>query len=551
MRLFLYYGFCSVKNQLRKLFKTWVLISFLCFFCFSLLFGIISGVLAGGSDNPPDDEITETPSDDDVTESPSEDGGGLIDKVQREDIIKYADVGVSALALVIFLYSVLGADKQGAQIFLVADCNLLFSAPMKPQSVLLFKLMTKIFLSVASVFYLLIQIPVLLSKGIKIYEITLGYIVIIALFIAGKLLNVLIFTLTNTYTRYKKFIRPTALSILGVIVLSFGYFYLKSDNLLYSLERVLTPKWTRFIPVFGWVKASVVYLVEGKIIVSLIFLLLLLFAMIISCVLIWRIKADFYEDALSNSQQLQDALDAAQNGTIAVREKARSEKILRNKFERGSGADVFLFKSLYNRKRFAVLGLFSKTNIFYMICAVAAACYVRFVLDVRVYTGIGIALCIIAFLRSLANPITADVTKDYFITIPATAHSKVFWSLLAGSIDCVLDTLLPVLTVALIIGTNPLPLLSFWLVAVGIDFYASNCMMFIELSLPVSLSKQIKNTILMFFIYFGLSPVAIVVLLGFNLNMMVLFNIIAAFAAVGIGGILFAFSPLFLDRGRK
>ena len=40
MKLFFYYAFCSVKNQLRKLFKTWVAI----FFAVCLLFGVVIGL---------------------------------------------------------------------------------------------------------------------------------------------------------------------------------------------------------------------------------------------------------------------------------------------------------------------------------------------------------------------------------------------------------------------------------------------------------------------------------------------------------------------------
>ena len=46
MKLFFYYAFCSVKNQLRKLFKTWVAI----FFAVCLLFGVLIGLGAAALD---------------------------------------------------------------------------------------------------------------------------------------------------------------------------------------------------------------------------------------------------------------------------------------------------------------------------------------------------------------------------------------------------------------------------------------------------------------------------------------------------------------------
>ena len=61
MKLFFYYAFCSVKNQLRKLFKTWVAV----FFAVCLLFGVLIGLGAAALDElaseemPPEEEEEE------------------------------------------------------------------------------------------------------------------------------------------------------------------------------------------------------------------------------------------------------------------------------------------------------------------------------------------------------------------------------------------------------------------------------------------------------------------------------------------------------------
>ena len=42
--------------------------------------------------------------------------------------------------LAVFVFFALSADRNGSKIFLPADVNLLFASPMKPQSVLMFRL---------------------------------------------------------------------------------------------------------------------------------------------------------------------------------------------------------------------------------------------------------------------------------------------------------------------------------------------------------------------------------------------------------------------------
>ena len=76
-------------------------------------------------------------------------------------------------------------------------------------------------------------------------------------------------------------------------------------------------------------------------------------------------------------------------------------------------------------------------------------------------------------------------------------------------------------------------------------------MLFIELSLPSSLALQVKQAISIMFIYFGLIPIAAVIIAGLFLDMISLFVVIASVAALGIGALFFAFSPLLLERGRK
>ena len=181
MRLFGYYAWHSVVNQLRKLFKTWVLIFLVICMAIGGFIGIGVAMLedaAGG-----DEEIVES-------EVIEEEEPGLAEKlgIESKDLVELI---VGGVILIVFAFEAIGADKNGSRIFLPADVNLLFASPMKPQSVLLFRLMTQLGTSILASVYLLFQLPNLVfNMGLSIW-VALAMIATWCLtIVVGKLLQI-------------------------------------------------------------------------------------------------------------------------------------------------------------------------------------------------------------------------------------------------------------------------------------------------------------------------------------------------------------------------
>ena len=148
MRLFGYYAWHSFVNQLRKLFKTWVLIFLVICMAVGALIGVGAAMLDDASGE--DEEIVESEI---IEEEP-----GTMEKLGIEPE-EFVELIVGGIILVVFVFQAISADKNGSKIFLPADVNLLFSSPMKPQSVLLFRLMTQLGTSILASVYLLFQLP--------------------------------------------------------------------------------------------------------------------------------------------------------------------------------------------------------------------------------------------------------------------------------------------------------------------------------------------------------------------------------------------------------
>ena len=551
MKLYLYYALHSAKNQFKKFFRSGIAI----FVVACLLFGLIAGLgFAALSDALGLDEEP-TPSEEETV--PGDAPGSPEPPPDMTPEIMRAVVGfvVTAVVAGMLLLCVWRADKDGSNIFLMADVNLLFSAPMKPQSVLMFRLMSQIFLMLFASVYMIFQLPNLIhNAGLPPLAGVLMLVGWIATLIYGQLLNVLVYTVTSTHEKLKKYVTP---GVFGVVALAAGIFYayyLRSGLSLFdAADRFFNGTASRFFPVVGWIKGMIFWAWEGNLAMTFLCLgLLIVFAALLGF-LIWRIPADFYEDAMAKSQIREAKLSAAREGRAQKRTKDRGDRVRRDGLF-GSGAQMFFTKTVYNRFRFGILKIFSKTSLTYLAIALFAFTIFRFAVrseNTVSFCVVGFALCVCVFFRTLGDPLADDFSKDCFTTIPASPYAKVFWSLLGGTVVCAIDLLPALLIPAILLRVNLFLAAGMLLLAVAVNFYVSNVLFLINLLLPGSLALQVRQLITGMFIYFGmLPPIAVVAVIAvFGGLLPAVYG--ASFLILAVSGAVYGISPLILGMGRK
>ena len=542
MRLFLYYAVHSVKNQIKKLFKTWVAVFFAVCLLFGAVIGIGVGMLTG-----------------DIEEASSYSDDAYVyegEEPTREDVLPWIEIAVLALGAVIVVTNLLGGDKSGGQIFTMADVNLLFSAPMKPQSVMLFKLMTQIGATLAASLYLIFQLPNFLLNlnmtGFDAFAVIVAWFFILAY---AKLINVFSYTVASTKEKYKKRLRPGVYGVLALIAFCF-YLFMKTNGLTVfpAILKFFGSGFAKLVPVIGWLSAFVHFAVTGQVLFAVLTALGLLGGLVLLVYIIWNVDADFYEDSLSLSAEKEDTLRSAgeaSKGVVITRKKERKRKISRDGIGKGYGANVLFYKSLHNRFRFAYLRVFTKTSITYLLACTAIGVVLRFFSNIRSFTPVALIMCLLVFYRSLGNPVSTDISNASFFMIPESAHKKLFFSHLAGSTDCVLDLLPGFLVATLLLGTNPIYSLLWLIFVVSIDFYSASVGTFLDLAIPESIATIIKSLIQIIFIYFGLLPIAAFIVAGLMLDLFSLFTVLAAVFSILCGALFFALSPIFLSGGKR
>ncbi len=158
------------------------------------------------------------------------------------------------------------------------------------------------------------------------------------------------------------------------------------------------------------------------------------------------------------------------------------------------------------------------------------------------------ALAAISFYRTLGDPIREDTSREFFLLIPENGYSKIFYSLLGCLAVTAIDLALPMVLITLVLQVNPLMALMFYLFILSVSFFATTVGTFIALSIPGESAKTIKTVVQILFMYFGLGPSAIAILIGVMFNQLLIALAIGLVINFAIGFLVSLLLPKFLGR---
>lgn len=571
MRLFGYYAVHACFNQIKKLLRTSIVI-------FIVVCGLVGGLIGYGAavleDHASEDESYESVYDEemeDFEDYEDLDYGAILDEEMTDidlsdeglsllqadgsrvvfDYNRLLEAGAALVILVIMFFMIFSADKSGSNIFMMADVNLLFSAPLKPQSVLLFRLLNQMGMLFFASAYLLFQLPnLVINLGLSVGT---GLMIIVIWFgalVMGELFQIFLFTFFTTRELLKKFLFP---GLCGTVVLLLGCMlaYAKVCHITYLTGAIafLNLPFTRWIPFLGWLKGLMMYFIEGNVLMTIVMAVLLLVSFAALTYGIWQMKADFYEDALSSAEKKDAQQKDITEGRTAVsrKKKDRSEKLKRDEFAHGWGANVFFHKSMYNRFRFAKFGIFTKTNLTYLAVMAGGLFASNFFTGELNFVFVALALGVFVFYRAIGNPLQEDVEMSFFIMAPSNMWAKLFWSLLAGSTNALLDIAPAMIIGAVITKTSPFVLLAWIFFLLTVDLYSVIAITFISICIPKNVSLVVKQLFLILFIYFGLLPDIALIAIGFVLDHRVTYTCLAGAVNLILGLLFFLMIPAILD----
>lgn len=556
MRLWGYYALHTFINTIKKIFKSKVMIVILCSF---LIGGVVGGSVGFISSLVEDQVQTENSvSKDDKTNDPAQMEEDFM-TVHADAIRESIPAATMILLLVVVLWGIYGGSKKGSDFFLMADANILFAAPLKAQTVLMFRLSFQMLALLFFTFYLIFQVPSMkLILGLDNFAIVAIFLAWGMLLFMSKLMSVFTYTLTATYEHLKKYVVPFVFAVGLLVVAATGAVYISTGNdYMATLRLTYGADWSNYIPVFGWYKAMVMNAINGHVFASLGYMALNLVFLIALVWGIWHIKADFYEDALAGAQKRDDMTKAALEGRNINKDKKQSAKRtqklehkVRKSYElKGWGASVFLHKSILNRRRFSKFGFVTNTLLLYLAIGGLGAAFMAYKTDLREISVIGLIMALTLFFRNFGNPIEIESSHNWLFLVPEDPYKKVLYAILAGSVDCVLDLLPGIVVATVILRGNPLMALLWLATLVSMDFMFSCFGLLLQAILPSGAMDVVKSMLQMMLRAFIIVVIAIAFAIGTVLQGLALGAVFCMFTSLAVGTICFIVYPSLLHRG--
>lgn len=554
MRLFGYYAWHSFVGQIKKIFRTWVII----FMLVCVAGGGGAGLLAGmTADKVEDTQIArekENPKEADK-EKPTD----SFQKIMRSSGLKGREFlyVFTAAGVIILLLFFMGSADAGGKIFLPADVSLLFASPMKPQSVLMFRLFARMGTFVFLTLYVVIMNLQLADMiGMNGFMIVMLVIAWILMFVTAKLFQIIFYLGCEEHPVLKKSLRYIVLGI-AVLLFTIIYFYKKASGFPIgtAVNNVLNFRGSFIIPVYGWLKSIVYYSADGKWALSVAFAAVSVVVIIALVYLIYHVKADFYESAMEQTAVIAARIEKSNESKLGFSKEPKAKKhshteIISEGLGHGRGASVFFFKSMHNRWRSAGRGILTKTSVTYIVVMIIAGFFAKGQWSANPATAAFMVLMAFVFYRSMGNPPGEDTRMGFYRMIPESPWKKLFFSLISGTVNCCMDILPSLILIAVLFRPSVYLFLMGTALIITIDFYATTVSVFLDSSIPQSVDKMVRQIVQATFLMFGLLPDVIILVVGYmndhlmaNLPYCIIVNVV-------VGMILFAITPIVMEDMR-
>ncbi|GEM_PF-345628 len=565
MNLTLYYLGHTFLNGLKKIFRTWVAF----FLIFIVIMGLLGGVVGFSIGHVIEQrERTETyeeatsqeyeeNEEEAVEESETKRGGSFQTEQAKKALLALPLV----IILVTFLYAIYTADKSGTQIFNMADVNFLFTAPLHPTAVLLFRMNMQMGAKVVASIYLLFQIPNLVNAGVSVPKALLLFLAWAVNLIMCQQVGVLTYTLlTGGKKKRLELAKRGVIAVLLLVAAAYFFFYrANGNNYLAAVSQFFGNASWQWVPLIGWLAAFCIQVIAGDLGLAFTFLLMTIGGTVLLYVLTSRLPADFYEDALPGAERNQAVLERKNTGKSEIELKVKRGFLsrifarTRKNFSHGRGAAMFLMRSLHDRRYGYLLGMFTKTCNTYLLVAAGLIVLNYFAIKSGWTTLIIylIGMGFIVFLRAFGNPLAEEMGHDFIYLVPERPAKKLLFSLASGLVESVLNILPSYLLICLVLRPDlPLALGGFVLLMV-MDLFMTITTAMISLLLPTQLPDMIRSWIQMIAISMTLLVVVVFAAVGVFFGGLWGSFILLLVSMLLLSALFFLPCPYILARGRR
>jgi len=368
--------------------------------------------------------------------------------------------GIIMLAFAFFYYTSLklGIEK-GSSYFRMADVNLAFTSPLRPNQILLYGFIRQLGGTTLFIFLALCQIPNLKNNfAFQPHGVPMLLLSVVAYTMSYPILSMVIYSWTSVKKERKRIAKRVFDAAAIAVALLFLLDLIRTRNFAESLGNVFGSPVARYFPVIGWtgsIASSAVAGFDMPFYVGTAGMLVLIIGL---SILIYRMKLDYYEDVLEATEYMEQVIKAKREGRN-ITFNLRTRKNVRGGFS-GEGAKALFAKNMLEIRKTSMFLFFDRMSVSVILFSIVFKLIMPSGTEsISMLLILGMSSYLL-LLFQVQGRWAAEADKHFIYLVPASAYEKLFFATLSDHIKNLLDgTVLFMLTGILFNAGAPVILL--------------------------------------------------------------------------------------------
>jgi hypothetical protein len=346
----------------------------------------------------------------------------------------------SALAIVVYYFSLRQGIEKGGSMFRAADVHHVFTGPFRPNDALLYGFVKQMGTIGLVLFVAVFQVPNLKNNfELQPYGV---WVIILAVALIGltyPIFGMGVYAFASKSRARKKLASGLLNAAVAVLLVFFVYnLYNKGDLMAGALATFDSPFFTYF-PVIGWLKGIISAAVDGINAQFWAGLGLMTASVAASVALLYRLNLDYYEEVLGATEYREAAIIAKREGNnlnfgVKARRKVTSGLS-------GAGARALFGKNMLELRKSAFVLFFDRSSLI----IIASALAFKFIMpneqeinDIAMMMVLSFSVYML-FILQMQGRWAAELGRHYIFTLPARASEKLFWVTAGDHIKNLID----------------------------------------------------------------------------------------------------------------
>lgn len=340
--------------------------------------------------------------------------------------------GATVLALAFLVFQLYRATKKNVTFFKMADVNLLFTAPAKPENLLLYYMARSILPALGGSILFMVYGA---SQMADQFQLTFANAVFLILGFAFFLFMIfpIRFLIYTLHTKYgvMEYIRGGIIGlgvILTLLILIPGFI---ADNFWQGMFSWIASPWFDLFPIVGWSRGILAFVSHENALLSLSYIGLYGLTYFVVVKLVIQFAGYYYEDVLEATKTNEDKLEKA-TGKQEITEDTYSLNAKKQLAlpDFGLGAKAFYWRNYVHSSRQDFHPLFGVYSMGLAGLGILFAGLSNFDwFSHKVFNFYLILMLGFYFLAGIGRANIGDLKKPWFILVPASWSAK-FWNMI-------------------------------------------------------------------------------------------------------------------------